>query len=763
MNKKFGRRTYKRDFFILGTLAAFTLVPQAVAAEGGADATEVRTLRDKNAELQNRNAQLASQLAEMQKRLDRMAAQRRSGTSASITADRASGPANRKSSPDLVVIKGPLVETPRLPPTWTGLYLGVNLGGGWNGNHGDDSIGPYYDPNFPISASNLFFLHGGADVTKNIGGVVGGGQIGYNYQIDPSWVIGAEADLQASSIGSHEPNYFSPWYPSPLTPGGYLSPLAAYPAYTYQGQSGFNVAATLPWFGTVRGRAGYLVTPTWLIYGTAGLAFGEVQGGFSGYSDTRAGWTAGAGVEWRFRENWSAKLEYLYLDLSGPGNAGYYAGLNYGYHLHPEVNIIRAGLNYRVNFADNALGQILNDETQDSAGKALAEMTGGASMKMDGGGPQDHGGADHENFSRGLGRQVVSSGDTLFHTHPEGVWMTSIQEMHSEKDGYQAGSSIVPNSQVGPGFYPGYLFGQSNNGGVGGGIGSPFPSKYPYMMWAPRMTMDMFMFMGMYGVTDNLTVMVMANYQSMNMPMNMDMGNQPCNPATNCYFSGYRTISAQAPMVTAGLGDTQLYGIYKIYNDRTYGSVTGTLGINVPTGSTTQAIMMMGNTFRAPYDMQLGAGTFNLMPALTYSWLSPNGLWNLGTQVSGNIPLGTNNGWAYGNSYKILGWVQRAFGESLTAYTRWTFTDTAQIRGQDANISCLNFPCDPFYVWNWSPMPDADPHNYGGQVLMGFLGADYKYGKMSFGAEIGLPVYQYLNGLQNRNRWQVTTGVLARF
>ena len=60
-------------------------------------------------------------------------------------------------------------------------------------------------------------------------------------------------------------------------------------------------------------------------------------------------------------------------------------------------------------------------------------------------------------------------------------------------------------------------------------------------------------------------------------------------------------------------------------------------------------------------------------------------------------------------------------------------------------------------------MPDADPRNYGGQVLTGFLGADYQYGKMSFGVEIGLPVYQYLNGLQNRNRWQVTTGALARF
>ncbi len=734
------RRAHKRDFFIIGTLAALTLAPQAVAAEGGADAKEVTTLRDKNAELQNRNAQLASQLAEMQKRLDRMAAQRRSGNSASITKDGDSGPANRKSSTDLAVIKGPRVETPRPPPTWTGAYLGVNLGGGWS--HSNPDIGPYYDPNFPAAAGNLFLLPGGADVSKNSGGVVGGGQIGYNYQIGSS-VIGAEADIQASSIGSHENNNFFPWYPSPLTPGGYLSPLAAFPGYGYQGQAGFNVGLTLPWFGTVRGRAGYLVTPTWLIYGTAGLAYGEVQGGASGFSNTRAGWAAGGGVEWNFKENWSAKFEYLFVDLASGAGSGNSAGWGWSYNIHPQVNILRVGLNYRMNLA-------ANDESQDSAGKASAEM------------PQDHGGDDHgshdnwghDEVSHAMARQVVSSGDTLFHTHPEGVWMFSVQEMHSEKDGYQAGSSIVPNSQVGPAVYPAALFGAA----AGSGLGSQFASKYPYMMWAPRMTMDMFMFMGMYGVTDRLTVMGMVNYQSMNMTMNMDMGNQP--PP---YFTGYRNISPQAPMVTAGLGDSQLYAIYKIYGDRTNGNVNATLGLNVPTGSTTQQTAMMGYTYRAPYDMQLGAGTFNVLPALTYTWLSPDGLWNLGTQVSANIPLATNNGWAYGNSYKILGWAQRSFGENLSAYTRWTFTDTAQIRGQDPNISCLNFPCNPFYVWEWAPMPDADPRNYGGQVLTGFLGADYKYGKMSFGVEIGLPVYQYLNGLQNRNRWQVTTGALARF
>ena len=88
----------------------------------------------------------------------------------------------------------------------------------------------------------------------------------------------------------------------------------------------------LDWFGTVRGRLGFLATPTFLLYGTGGLAYGRVASAtvnsftatpdiYTGStSTTRAGWTAGAGGEWMFAPNWSAKAEYLYVDL---GTVGY--------------------------------------------------------------------------------------------------------------------------------------------------------------------------------------------------------------------------------------------------------------------------------------------------------------------------------------------------------------------------------------------------------------------------------------------------------
>jgi len=101
-------------------------------------------------------------------------------------------------------------------------------------------------------------------------------------------------------------------------------------------------------------------------------------------------------------------------------------------------------------------------------------------------------------------------------------------------------------------------------------------------------------------------------------------------------------------------------------------------------------------------------------------------------------------------------WGQRAFGPATT-WVRLRYTDTAQIRGQDTQIQLL---MDPM---NGAPMPDADPHNYGGKILNAFVGASYKYKIFSFGVEGGVPAYQYLNGLQMKNSWQITSGFQAMF
>ncbi len=162
---------------------------------------------------------------------------------------------------------------------WTGPYAGLNIGYEW-GKVTNSSIEP--------------------------SGVAGGGQVGYNWQIG-QFVFGGETDIQISGAD----DTFAP--------------------YKFSN----------PWFGTLRGRAGFAINNV-LLYGTAGLAYGEIKGEFFGIDEnkTHIGWTAGAGLEFGFATSWSAKVEYLYMDL---GNRAYsITGVDNGLH----TNYLRLGVNY---------------------------------------------------------------------------------------------------------------------------------------------------------------------------------------------------------------------------------------------------------------------------------------------------------------------------------------------------------------------------------------------------------------------------------
>ena len=159
--------------------------------------------------------------------------------------------------------------------------------------------------------------------------------------------LGAETDFQGTSITGGNQGNFAGLYNSPY-PGsatGLLTPLVT--------GNGGNLG--LPWFGTVRGRAGYLVTPTLLLYGTAGFAYGDVTA-FQ-RSNTSTGWTAGGGAEWMFAPHWSAKIEYLYVDLASSGINGAYTGWDLGNNHHPQINVVRAGVNYHFDWGTIASGR----------------------------------------------------------------------------------------------------------------------------------------------------------------------------------------------------------------------------------------------------------------------------------------------------------------------------------------------------------------------------------------------------------------------
>jgi len=192
----------------------------------------------------------------------------------------------------------------------------------------------------------------------DMNGAIAGGQIGYNWQ-SSNWVFGLEADAQWSDEKGSA-NYRCA---ATLVGGACLPGLTFLPA----GVTGTNltVDSHLEWFGTVRGRAGVLVTPKVLFYGTGGLAYGSfkstgtlagvtpanvVVGSVASNSDIRLGWTVGAGVEGKLNSNWSAKLEYLYMDFD-TFRAGSYTLLP-GSAIRADVDtrfrdhVLRVGLNY---------------------------------------------------------------------------------------------------------------------------------------------------------------------------------------------------------------------------------------------------------------------------------------------------------------------------------------------------------------------------------------------------------------------------------
>jgi outer membrane immunogenic protein len=164
--------------------------------------------------------------------------------------------------------------------SWAGPYIGGNIGYQW----GDIS-------------------NNGAEPS----GINGGIQGGYNWQFG-QFVIGGEADIQASGAS----DTFAAW------------------------------KFSNPWFGTLRGRAGFAMNNI-LIYGTGGLAFGNVRAEVLNLTETHsaAGWTLGAGAEIGITQNWSARAEYLYVNLND--NQFALTGLPNGY----QFSVVRLGVNYK--------------------------------------------------------------------------------------------------------------------------------------------------------------------------------------------------------------------------------------------------------------------------------------------------------------------------------------------------------------------------------------------------------------------------------
>jgi outer membrane immunogenic protein len=209
--------------------------------------------------------------------------------------------------------KAPAYIPPAPPPiTWTGCYIGANIGGAF----GHASV----DYNF-------------GSVSTNGSGFAGGGQIGCDYQFAGTpWVIGFRNMFDGTSNNR-----------SATIPAGLLS----------GGQVNFDNR----WFDTLTARLGYAVAPTWLLYFQGGgawanhstnITFNGVQ--FGQGSNTRSGWTIGGGVEWMFAPHWSAFLEGNYMDFGGNNGTALFSVCPVGgcaFSTKATETTVLVGVNYR--------------------------------------------------------------------------------------------------------------------------------------------------------------------------------------------------------------------------------------------------------------------------------------------------------------------------------------------------------------------------------------------------------------------------------
>ncbi|MDX7950079.1 outer membrane beta-barrel protein [Lichenihabitans sp. Uapishka_5] len=221
--------------------------------------------------------------------------------------------------------------------SWTGFYVGANLGGAFDNKSGALSPNGF---SAPLATSS----------SDSDSGFIGGGQAGYNWQ-NGTFVYGVETDIDYINLGGS--------------------------GSTSTSSTNFN-SATLTtrredgdgFLGTLRGRLGYAGFDRTLLYVTGGLAYGDfgsrytgatftnAQGlttatyGVSGNDDVRVGWTIGAGLEYAITPNISVKGEYLYADLGRKnytliGTSAGTQGTSFNAHSDGSTSIARVGLNYK--------------------------------------------------------------------------------------------------------------------------------------------------------------------------------------------------------------------------------------------------------------------------------------------------------------------------------------------------------------------------------------------------------------------------------
>ena len=234
------------------------------------------------------------------------------------------------------------------------------------------------------------------------------------------------------------------------------------------------------------------------------------------------------------------------------------------------------------------------------------------------------------------------------HTHNEGEFMVSYRNMQMDMNGLQDGTNSVSSQEV------------LDSG---------------YMMTPTKMTMNMHMFGLMYAPTNKTTMMVMLPYIEKNMDMfsQMDMG--------------MGVVDVESSMDSEGLGDIKVGALHNIFSEAGQ-KVHLNLMMSLPTGSIDEE-NDSGNVM--PYAMQLGSGTFDLLPGITYTAQAES--FSYGAQAQATIRLGENDrDYTLGDRYKLQSWVQMPVHQRVSLSFRLAYEDWDNISGEDDELNAMMTP-----------------------------------------------------------------------
>ncbi|MEM9502194.1 MAG: transporter [Pseudomonadota bacterium] len=313
------------------------------------------------------------------------------------------------------------------------------------------------------------------------------------------------------------------------------------------------------------------------------------------------------------------------------------------------------------------------------------------------------------------------------HRHAKGEWMISYRFMHMDMEGIQIGTDSVTPEQVAT-TIPNRFFGA--------------PGQPPTLRIVPTsMRMDMHMAGVMYGLSDQVTLMVMGNYITKEMDHITFQGGMGTTQ-----LGTFRTR-------TADLGDTKVSALIGLTD-----TIHLNAGVSIPTGTITEEDDILTPTgatptVRTPYPMQIGTGTWDLEPGITYR--DQNDSFGWGAQIKGTIRLGDNDqGYAFGDRAMATLWGAAAITPGVAVSGRLQAETLGQIEG-----------IDPMIV---GPVQTANPDFQGGETVTAFAGVNFAVTGGSLkgwrlGVEGGIPLLQDLNGPQMPTDYTLTVGVQKSF